>query len=94
MIKRPTWLMNNHARKFWHDHLEHFVESGIVTEQTADTFALLCEVWGEMRAADKSESKGRIYYIALLKQWQSMLRQFTKGEKVDDIDTILKELDA
>lgn len=91
-MKCPKWLFENeHARKFWTDHAKHLIEDGALTIRNLDLFALLCEVWGELRTVDKEDSKGRIYYIALLKQFQTLIKQFKPNDKLMNISDIINE---
>lgn len=90
-MKCPKWLENEYARKFWQDHAKHLIEDGVLNDRNADLFGLTCEVWGELRTVDKSDAKGRIYFIALLKQFQSLTRQFKTEGKTLDIADIIRE---
>jgi phage terminase small subunit len=90
-MKCPKWLVNEYARKFWQDHAKHLIEDGALNERNVDLFGLLCEVWGEIRTVDKQDVKGRIYFIALLKQFQTLTKQFRTAEATPDIASIIRE---
>lgn len=99
-MKKPQWLQGE-AAKFWARHAPRLVESGQLTEQTADGFAQTCELWGDMRGADKSEPKGRIWYVALNKLFKDYARQFgilpnlSRGQSAEpsaDLDDVLQNL--
>lgn len=91
MMKPLSWLTNPHALKYWADHAPALVKAGLLDKNTKDDFANLCEVWGELRTVDKSDSKGRIYYVSLLKQYRSMKRDFKIEAVGPDIRQVIQE---
>lgn len=91
MKRCPKWLVDEAAKSYWADHAKHLEEAGVLDEHNADLFGILCEVWGELRSVDKSDSKGRIYWLGLLKQFRSLTREFKLPEKQLDILDIISK---
>lgn len=70
--------LQGHARTLWKKHFARLVNAGVIEETDADGFAEVCEVYRHLRAAkpDSGDPKERIWYIGLLKQWQTLSKQY------------------
>lgn len=99
-MKKPDWLQGEAAR-FYQRHHKHCSETGTVNAKTADSFNLLCEIWGLLRDLDKTDPKNNGHYIKLVKEYQAMGRQFAimpnlsrgqQAEPQDDIDDVIEDL--
>lgn len=76
MIRMPQWLKDE-AAQFWKTHAKGLVESGMLSEQDADSFALLCDIWRMIRQCNPlTDSKEAIRYNGLVKVYLSMSKQF------------------
>lgn len=76
MIK-PTHLQGE-AAKFWTRNAKRLQDAGILNDDSFDGFVLLCETWGHRAEADpkSKDPKERIWYVALNKQCQALLKQY------------------
>ncbi|MBN9520850.1 hypothetical protein J0H58_20405 [bacterium] len=99
-MRKPTWLKGE-AAAFWQRHAPRLIESGQLTEQTADGFSQTCELWSDIRTADKSDPKERLWYVACNKLWEKFARQFgilpnlSRGQSAkpaEGIGTVLDKL--
>jgi phage terminase small subunit len=98
MIRRPSWL-EGEAISFWDRNVKHLQESGMLSEKDIDTFAMLCDIYGEYRACDpRKDSKEAIRYSAMTKQYFQFAKQFgllpvarkkSKLEHEPDLDEII-----
>lgn len=74
---RPTHLKGE-AAKFWTRNAKRLIESGILTEDGYDGFVHLCELHSYKCGAipDSGDSKERIWFLGLSKQYQALLKQY------------------
>lgn len=97
-MKCPKWLFENeHARKFWQDHAKHLIEDGTLTDKNLESFALLCQVWGNIQSAQRNaddireRSCERMWYTSQSKLFVAMSKQFKSNDKMMNIADIINE---
>jgi hypothetical protein len=96
-MRCPDYLTGE-AAKLWKKHAKRLEAAELLTDADAEAFATLCEVWGLLRTANPTaaDPKERVWYIGLLKQWQSLAKQFAllpKDRLRSGLDTTRKETD-
>jgi hypothetical protein len=65
------------ALAFWKFHAKSLADDGMLTERDVHSFATLCQVWHHLQHADPTaDGKERVWYIGLLKQYQTLSKQF------------------
>ncbi len=89
-MKCPQWL-ETEAKAYWRRNAPALITSGQLNEQTLDDFCLLCSVWSDMKACPRDESKDRIWYLGLLKQYQALRKLFRGQAKSKSIDDIISD---
>ena len=73
---KPDYLTGE-ASEFWDRHYDRLTEARVLTEGDTDSFALLCEIWQHIRQTNPdSDSKQAVKYIALVKQYMALAKQF------------------
>jgi phage terminase small subunit len=76
MIRRPSWLTGD-AISFWDRNAKHLIESEMLGEKDADSFAILCDIYRLLRASNPLiDSKEAIRYSAMTKQYITLAKQF------------------
>ncbi len=72
--KTPANLVNE-AREFWLRNAKHCEDNGTLTDQTRDSFVLLCLIWSKFTQAD-ADGLDTFKLISLGRQVQSMMKPF------------------
>jgi phage terminase small subunit len=95
-MRCPEYLQGE-AAKLWKKHAKRLQDAGLLTDADEPGFALMCEVWGLLRATNPTtDSKEAIKYIALVKQFQALGKQFgffAKDRKAANLDVQKTEVD-
>lgn len=89
-LKSPQWL-NPEGKKYWARNAPALLEANVLTDASYDDFCLLCQVYGYMRQANPTDSKERIWYLGLLKQYQPLRKLFKLEDKAESIADIIRE---
>ncbi len=71
-LQAPDYLQGE-ALLFWDKHIVTLTRNQLVTVQTADTFALCCELWGKLRNFQGATSRS---YLDLVKAFQQIAKPF------------------
>lgn len=69
----PDWL-GEAAKSYWHRHAPQLVDNQLLTQQTADNFALVADLWERLQ-----EFRGQATtrsYLDLLKSYHSMSKPY------------------
>ena len=69
----PAWLGTT-GKAYWDQHSAWLVKHQLLTEQTAESFALLCDLWERVRA--HSGEKTSRTYLDTVKAYQSLVKVF------------------
>ncbi len=83
----PDWL-GEIGKDFWHKHAASLAENNMLTSTTTDTFALLCDLWQNVRTSEgrlRLDTVSRFYAVAKL--FKLIPQQAGKpAERFDDKD--------
>lgn len=75
-MKAPTWL-NPEAKSYYKRHQKQCVENGTLTDETHDTYCLLCKVWSQVVAADPDAgSTQALKFVSQLKLYERLAKPF------------------
>jgi hypothetical protein len=75
-MRCPSYLQGE-AREYWKRHANRLQAAKLLTDADAESFALLCEIWGLVRSTAPSESSAAaLRYIGLVKQYFAIGKQF------------------
>lgn len=75
-LTAPDWLCDE-GKSYWDKHAEHLVANGLLTTATADSFALLSDLWARLQKFRDCDTN-RIYldtaksYAALAKIFRAV----------------------
>ncbi|MDY3558111.1 P27 family phage terminase small subunit [Gemmata sp. JC673] len=77
----PPVPLTQHARAYWDRHYARLEEAGVITAADAESFALLCVVWGKIQElqalpASAGDFRTPISLDRLLKQYHAYAKQF------------------
>jgi hypothetical protein len=69
----PDWL-GECGQTYWRRHHAYVTEAGLLTEATADSYAVCCALYERLRRMDR-EPTSRVY-LDTLKAWQTLCKLF------------------
>jgi hypothetical protein len=72
-LSPPEWL-DELAADYWRKHCKNASDNGLLTVQTAESFALCCYLWSQVRRL--SEQGANRVFLDTQKGWQSLARMF------------------
>ena len=72
-LTAPSWLGQT-AKDYWNRHAENLSSTGILTQNTAESFALLCDLWGRVRELEGTPTSRS--YLDTVKAFVSLAKQF------------------
>ncbi|VTR95228.1 unnamed protein product [Gemmata massiliana] len=77
----PPIPLGTHALAFWGKHYRRLKRAGVLTRADAESFALLCVVWGKIQElaaipAMEADFRTPIQLDRLLKQYHAYAKQF------------------
>ncbi len=72
-LAAPDWL-GEVGKAYWELHAPWLVKHGLLTAQTAESFALLCDLWERVRS-HQGEKTSRTY-LDTVKSWQALVKVF------------------
>lgn len=77
MNKQVPKNLDTEARKFWDDHKKACADNGSLTDETYNSFALLCRVWSMLQACDPTiDSKEAMRFSGLVKYYMALAKPF------------------
>ena len=79
-LRAPSYL-DDRAKGFWRKHADQLNKNGLLSVQTADSFAVLCDLYSRLRACD-GQPTTRVY-LDTQKAFSAALKLFrlSPGEK-------------
>lgn len=72
-LEAPLWL-GEAARGYWELHAANLATAGLLTQNTADSFALLCDLWERVRAMKDAPTTRS--YLDTVKAFVSLAKVF------------------
>jgi hypothetical protein len=98
-IRPPVWL-DDEGKKFFKRHLQHCLDNGSLTEETLDTYAMMCRMWSLSVKSDPDiDSKNAMKFTSFIKYFQTYAKPFglfgskaPPGKKAASIADVLKEV--
>ena len=73
-IEPPDWLLDADALCYWTRHASQLVENQLLTAQTVDSFALLCDLWAKTKAMSGAQVNRQ--YLDTVRAFTSLAKLF------------------